>query len=100
MPPSRAEVSRTIAMALPCQSREDVSDDSYGCVVPKLYGRIGRQLWLCRTKAVRTYRAIAKAVSRQSCVDVSETMAKALSCQSSALSSEQARTPRLRLALS
>ena len=31
-----------VAMALPCLSRADVLDDSDGCVVPKLYGRIGR----------------------------------------------------------
>ena len=49
---SCAGVSLTVSMALPCQSRVDVSDDSYGCVAPKLY------------------RTIAMAVSRQSCTDV------------------------------
>ena len=52
--PSCADVSETVAKALPCQSRPDVSD----------------------------------------------TVAMALLCQSSALSSEQARRPRLRLAVS
>ena len=39
-------------------------DSSYGFVVPKLL--------LYRAKAVRTYRAVAKAISNQSCADVSD----------------------------
>ena len=39
--PIAVRAYRTVAMALPRQSCVDVSDDSYGCVVPKLYGRIG-----------------------------------------------------------
>ena len=57
---------RTGAKDLLCQSRPDVSDGSDGCVAPKLYGRIGRELRLCRVKAVRT---IAKANQRRSCTD-------------------------------
>ena len=38
---SCANVSMTVAMALPCQSCADISE---------------RKLWLCRVKAVRTYR--------------------------------------------
>ena len=40
--PSCAGVSFMVAKALPCQSRANVSDDSYSCVAPKLYERIGR----------------------------------------------------------
>ena len=46
-----------VAMALPCQSRADVLDGLYGCAAPKLYERI---------------ETIAKAVPRQSCMDVSD----------------------------
>ena len=58
---------------------------------------------------MRTVGTVAMAVLRQSCADDSETVAtalpvravaKALRCQSSGLSSEQARRPRLRLTLS
>ena len=56
-------------MALPCQSCADES---------------GRQLWPCRAKAVRTYRTVAKAVLRQSCADVSLTVAMAFARRSSA----------------
>ena len=61
--------NETIAGALPCQSH---ADDSYGWVAPKLCGHIGRELKLCRVKAVRTYRALAKAGSRQSRADISD----------------------------
>ena len=65
-----ADISEIIAMAVPHQSCADVSGTA------------------------------AMALMCQSCVDVSETVAKALPCQSSAVSSRQARRPRLRLAVS
>ena len=48
---------RTVAKALPCQSRANVSDDSNVCVAPKLYGRVG---------------TVATSVSRPNCADVSD----------------------------
>ena len=65
------QAARTVAMAFPRQSCANVSDDSYGCVAPKLYGRFETIAKALRAKAVRTYRAVAKAVSHQSCADVS-----------------------------
>ena len=53
-------------------SRQSRADDSYGWVAPKPCGRIGRERRLCRVKAVRMYRALAKALSCRSCTDGSE----------------------------
>ena len=66
---SCADVSEGEAKALPCQSCADVSEGE------------------------------AKALPCQSWADVSEGEAKAFLCQSCALSSKQARRPRLRLAV-
>ena len=59
---SSADVSLTVAMAVLRPDCTDVSDDSSGCVTPKLYGRIEK---------------IAKVLSRQRCED-SQTVAKAV----------------------
>ena len=66
---SGADVWMTVAMALPCQSCADGRDGSCGCAAPKLCRRVG-------------------------------TIAKAMPRQSSAQASKQARRPRLRLTLS
>ena len=58
--PSCADVSKIVAMALPCQSCADISE------------------------------IVAMALPCQSYVDVLETVAKALPCQGSAVSSKQA----------
>ena len=56
---------------------------------------------LCRTPSCADVsETVAVALPCQNGVGVSMTVAKAFQCQSSALSSEQARRPRLRLALS
>ena len=82
--PMCSNLSGTVAMALPRQSCADVSaDDIYGCAAPKLCGRIGDDSYGYATP---------KLFGRI------ETVAKASRCQSSALSSEQARRLRLRLA--
>ena len=64
--PSCADVSGSVAEAMPCPSCADVSEGK------------------------------AKALPCQSCADVSENESKALPCQSDALSSKQARRPQLK----
>ena len=81
----RSVVSLTVTIALPRQSCADGRDGGYGCAAPKLCGRFGDG----------SYGFVAPKL----CGRIG-TVAKALRCQSSALSSEQARRPRLRLALS
>ena len=84
--PSCADVSETVAMALPCQSFADVSE-TVAMALPYQSCAVVSE-------------TVAMALPCQSCADISQAVAKALPCQSSAVSSEQARTPRLRLAVS
>ena len=59
-------------MAVLRQSCADVSDSSYDFPRQSCANVSLTVAMALRAKAVRTYRTVAKAVSRQSCVDVSD----------------------------
>ena len=96
---SCVDVSETVALALPCQSCADVSEKvamAFRAKAVRTYRR--RQLWLCHVKAVWTCWDGSYGCAVPKLFGRIETVAKALRCQSSALSSEQARRPRLNAA--